>query len=84
MANSFGSRSTLAVDGQTYTLHRLSAVEKSFPQAARLPFSLKILLENLLRNEDGLTVRPTGHRGAGQVGPEGRAGREIAFTPAAC
>src|SRR5690606_12226701 len=58
MANSFGSRSALQVGGRTYTIHRLAAVEKAIPEAARLPYSLKILLENLLRTENGLAVRP--------------------------
>ena len=58
MPNSFGSQATLKVGDQTYTIHRLDAVRKKFPQAARLPFSLQILLENLLRTEDGLAVKP--------------------------
>jgi aconitate hydratase len=61
MANSFGTRTTLAVDGQTYTLHKLAALNRDFPRVDRLPFSLKVLLENLLRTENGLSVR------AGQV-----------------
>src|SRR3954466_7669064 len=56
--NSFGSRATLNVDGKQYTLYRLSALEKlSGGNAAKLPFSLKILLENLLRNEDDAFVK---------------------------
>ena len=54
MANSFGSRAILTVGDRSYTIHRLDAVYKKLPDAARLPFSLKILLENLLRTEDGL------------------------------
>ena len=57
MANSFGSQATLQVGDREFTIYRLDAVEKIIPAAARLPFSLKILLENLLRTEDGLTVR---------------------------
>ena len=57
MSNSFASESTLRVGAQNYAIHRLGAVEKAIPAAARLPFSLKILLENLLRTEDGVTVR---------------------------
>ena len=48
-ANSFGSRATLDVAGTSYQIHRLDAVAGR----ADLPFSLKILLENLLRTEDG-------------------------------
>ncbi|MDQ3995606.1 MAG: aconitate hydratase AcnA [Gemmatimonadota bacterium] len=56
--NSFGSRATLAVDGKKYTIFRLDALA-TVPgsTAARLPFSLKILLENLLRNEDDAFVK---------------------------
>ncbi len=56
--NTFGSRSSLTVDGQTYTYYSLAAAA-GIPGAtvASLPFSLKILLENLLRNEDGAFVK---------------------------
>ncbi|MFN2566058.1 MAG: aconitate hydratase AcnA [Gemmatimonadaceae bacterium] len=56
--NSFGSRATLAVDGKKYTIFRLDTLA-TIPasKAARLPFSLKILLENLLRNEDDAFVK---------------------------
>src|SRR5438094_855547 len=56
MPNSFGTLSTLSVGGKPYSIHRLAAVEAAIPQAKKLPFSLKILLENLLRNENGLSV----------------------------
>ncbi len=56
--NSFGSRATLGVDGEQYVIYRLAAVEEpSGGRASRLPFSLKILLENLLRNEDDAFVK---------------------------
>src|SRR6266581_1994216 len=51
-ANSFGSRAALEVAGERYEIYRLDAAEGS----ASLPFSLKILLENLLRNEDGANI----------------------------
>ena len=51
-ANSFGSRAALRVAGEQYEIYRLDAAGGS--QA--LPFSLKILLENLLRNEDGVNI----------------------------
>jgi len=55
--NSFGSRATLTVGGERYTVYRLGALDKQFGgNVARLPFSLKILLENLLRYEDGAIV----------------------------
>jgi len=52
MTDSFKTRTTLEVDGREYTIRDLSVL----PQAARLPYSMKILLENLLRFEDGVTV----------------------------
>ena len=56
--NSFGSRATLKVHNSAYEVYRLDAVEKrGVGNVARLPFSLKVLLENLLRNEDGRFVR---------------------------
>jgi aconitate hydratase A / 2-methylisocitrate dehydratase len=56
--NSFGSRSTLGVGGKQYTIFRLAALDAASNHRARgLPFSLKILLENLLRNEDGAFVK---------------------------
>jgi aconitate hydratase len=56
--NSFGSRATLTVDGTPYTIFRLAALDAiGDSSAGRLPFSLKILLENLLRNEDDAFVK---------------------------
>src|SRR5688572_32878717 len=56
--NSFGARATLNVDGQPYTIYRLDALtQASHGNSDKLPFSLKILLENLLRNEDGAFVK---------------------------
>ncbi|HID44646.1 MAG TPA: hypothetical protein EYP34_02670, partial [Chromatiaceae bacterium] len=52
MSNSFNARDNLEAGGKSYEIYRLDAVESS----ARLPFATKILLENLLRNEDGVTV----------------------------
>ncbi|NKN31634.1 aconitate hydratase AcnA [Marichromatium bheemlicum] len=52
MTNSFNAKSTLSVAGKDYEIYRLDAV----PGSERLPYSIKILLENLLRNEDGVTV----------------------------
>jgi aconitate hydratase len=82
MADSFGSRSTLAVGGRSYTIHRLAAVEKAVPGAARLPFSLKILLENLLRTENSLSVRKDDIEALAKWDPKAEPDREIGFTPA--
>ena len=82
MVNSFGSRATLRVGDRDYTIHRLDAVAKTHPNAARLPFSLKILLENLLRTEDGLAVRPDDIEALANWDPKAKPDKEIAFTPA--
>ena len=54
--DSFGSRSQLKSGNRTYEIFRLDALEKKGVSLHRLPFSLKILLENLLRREDGVNV----------------------------
>ena len=56
MPKSFGALSALPVDGQTYHYYRLGALAEHGLDVTLLPFSLKVLLENLLRNEDGHTV----------------------------
>ena len=56
MKNSFGSRSVLQVGDRSYTIFRLDALDKNGIRTTHLPFSLRILLENLLRTEDGKTV----------------------------
>ena len=57
--NSFGTRDTLQVDGKSYEIFRLSALEKKgVGHVSKLPFSLRVLLENLLRQEDGRFVHP--------------------------
>ena len=55
--NSFSARDTLSVGGRDLEIYRLDALQARF-DVARLPFSLKVLLENLLRCEDGISVRP--------------------------
>ena len=81
MANSFSSQSSLKIGNQDYTVYRLAAVQKKYPQVERLPFSLKILLENLLRTEDGLNVRAEDIAGLAQWNAKAEPSREIAFTP---
>ncbi|MEU7744713.1 aconitate hydratase AcnA [Nonomuraea sp. NPDC049158] len=77
-ANSFGSRDTLRVGDASYEIFRLDAVEG----AARLPFSLKILLENLLRTEDGANITADHIRALGGWDPKAAPSVEIQFTPA--
>ena len=82
MINSLGSRASLSVGNDKYTLYRLDSVTKSHPQAERLPFSLKVLLENLLRTEDGLYVRPEDIAALANWKPKDKPSKEIAFMPA--
>ena len=78
--NSFGSQATLKVSADSYTIHRLDAVYKKYPQAERLPFSFKILLENLLRTEDGINVKADDIAALAQWDAKAEPTREIAFT----
>ena len=57
MTNTFKTLSTLTIGGESIDYYSLPALEAQFPRVARLPFSLKILLENLLRREDGTFVK---------------------------
>jgi aconitate hydratase len=77
-ANSFGSRNTLRVGEKSYEIYRLDAVEGS----ARLPYSLKVLLENLLRTEDGANVTADHIRTLAGWDPKAQPSHEIQFTPA--
>jgi aconitate hydratase len=81
MLNTFGSLSHLTVTGRRYGIHRLDAVEKAIPAVASLPFSLKILLENLVRSEDGRSVRPEDIEALSRWDPKAEPSREIAFMP---
>ena len=78
MNNSFDSISSLRVGGDEYRIWRLDRV----PGAERLPFSLKVLLENLLRHEDGRTVTADDIRALAAWRPQAESSREIAFRPA--
>jgi aconitate hydratase len=78
MSNSFNARSTLESGGKSYQIYRLDAL----PRSERLPFSLKILLENLLRHEDGVTVTADDIQALAEWSPKAPESREIAFRPA--
>ena len=82
MLDHHGSQSILRVGDRSYTIYRLDAIAKELPHAARLPFSLKILLENLLRTEDGLSVRPEDITALANWQPKAEPDKEIAFMPA--
>jgi aconitate hydratase A / 2-methylisocitrate dehydratase len=80
--NSFKTRDTLNVGAQAFEIHRLEHLEKQgIAKLATLPFSLRVLLENLLRFEDGRFVHPEDIKALGSWTP-GAAQKEIAFMPA--
>jgi aconitate hydratase len=81
--NSFQSRDSLRADDQDVTIYRLGALERArVGRVAELPFSLKILLENLLRNEDGVTVTAEDIHALASWSPATPSEREVAFRPA--
>jgi aconitate hydratase len=80
--NSFDAKSTLQVGDRSYTMFRLDAVEKVHPGVARLPFSLKILLENLVRFEDGRSVTKSDVDALASWNPATKSDDEIAYRPA--
>jgi aconitate hydratase len=80
-ANSFGSKATLDVGGRSYDIFRIDALQSKF-DVARLPFSLKILLENLLRNEDGEAISAGDIEALATWNANAEPSQEIAFTPA--
>jgi aconitate hydratase len=81
--DSFKSRKTLTVGGKSYVIFSLTAAEKNgLPGISRLPYSLKVLLENLLRYEDGKTVTAADIKAVAQWLKKKKSDREIAFRPA--
>ncbi len=76
--NSFGSKDTLSVGGVDYAIHRIDTV----PGHEKLPYSLKVLLENLLRTEDGANVTEDQIRALGSWQPDAEPDTEIQFSPA--
>ena len=79
--NSLGAAGTLRVGDRDYTIYRLDALEKLGCSISRLPYSIKVLLENLLRNEDGVTVTADDIRYVAGWGAPGPA-QEINLRPA--
>ncbi len=76
--DTFGSKGTLEVDGTSYEIFRLSAVEGT----DKLPFSLKVLAENLLRTEDGANITADHVNALASWDPDAQPDTEIQFTPA--
>ncbi len=80
--NSFGARAVLPVGDRAYEIYRLDALAQAGLDPSRLPYALKLLLENLLRTEDGTTVTADDIRRLAQWQPHATPTAEIAFTPA--
>src|SRR6202140_3185658 len=81
--NSFGTRDTLQVDGKSYEIFSLSALEKKgIGHVSKLPLSLRVLLENLLRQEDGRFVHPGDIEALAGWDPNAATQKEISFMPA--
>ena len=80
--NSFNSRATLTSGSKSYTIFRLPALSARGFDLGRLPFSLKILLENLLRREDGVNVTADDIEFLAKWDAKAEPSREIAYMPA--
>jgi aconitate hydratase len=82
MSDSFSAKSRLTVGASAYPYFRLGSLADAFPGVATLPFSLKILLENLLRHEDGRVVKKEDVEALASWDPNSKTEKEIAFHPA--
>ena len=80
--NSFGARANFKVGSKEYEIYRLDALDKQGISTKHLPFSLRILLENLLRTEDGQNVRKEEVQALAAWNKNSKPEKEIAFTPA--
>ncbi|MGA8541046.1 MAG: aconitate hydratase AcnA [Terriglobales bacterium] len=80
-SNSFGARATFKVNNKEYELYQIDALDKQGISTRHLPFSLRILLENLLRTEDGRNVTPGEIRALAGWNKNSKPEKEIAFTP---
>ena len=79
--NTYGSRSSLKTSGGELDFYGLEALEKRVGGVSRLPFSLKILLEGMLRHEDGVAVSADDIEALARWSPGNSSNREIAFRP---
>ncbi len=82
MTNSFNSKKTLDVNGKTYTYYSLPEAAQTLGDVSRLPYSLKVLLENMLRHEDGRTVKAEDAQAVADWLKTQTSDREIAYRPA--
>ena len=80
--NSFGTRATLTVDGVDHTIHRLDVLAERFPHIADWPYAVLVLLESVLRNEDGRTVRREDIERMLEWDPADTEGTPTLFVPA--
>src|SRR6195952_2105570 len=80
--DSFGAKGTLDVNGKSYEIYRLDAVEGDGLDVKSLPFSLKVLLENLLRTEDGADITADDIKAIAGWDADAEPDQEIQFTPA--
>ncbi len=81
MTNSFGARATLSAGGREHEIYRLDALQATY-DVARLPYTLRVLLENVLRLEDGVTVTGDDVEAVARWVADEEPSREISFTPA--
>ncbi|MGN6192344.1 MAG: aconitase family protein, partial [Rhodanobacteraceae bacterium] len=81
MQDSFGIRDTLSVGGKSYQIANFAKLGKQY-DVKRLPYSMKVLLENLLRNEDGLEVTKAQIEAVLKWDPKAEPSTEISFLPA--
>ena len=79
MSNSFDTQKQLTINGEQFHIHSLQGLGD---KAKRLPFSLKVLLENLLRNEDGINIKKQDIEALLDWDPQAKPSAEVAFTPA--
>ncbi|MCC6559006.1 MAG: aconitate hydratase AcnA [Polyangiaceae bacterium] len=82
MADSFGTKSTLKVQDDSFTYYQLAPLAQAGANLERLPFSMRILLENLLRHEDGRVVKKEHVEAVLRWDPKALPSQEIAFHPA--
>jgi aconitate hydratase len=81
--NSFGTRTVLSVGGQRAHIYSVAALQQSgYPEISRLPYSMRVLLENLLRHEDGRFVKPADVEALARWDLKSGAQKEISFAPA--
>ncbi len=82
-ANTFQTRTALTAAGKKFEIFSLAALQKAgYANVARLPFSMKVVLENLLRNEDGRFVKPDAIKAVANWAPKSKDEKEISLMPA--